>query len=78
MIRYTTHYLQKLEDLIKENNYVLRNEKGNFKSGFCILQDKRVIVVNKFSTLETRINILTEIIKELNLNEELSGDAKKE
>ena len=55
MIKYTPAYLQKLEDLLKENNYVLRNEKGNFKSGYCILQDKRVIVINKFATIESRI-----------------------
>jgi hypothetical protein len=67
MIKYTPNYLQKLEDLLKENDYVIRNEKGNFKSGYCILQDKRVIVVNKFSTIESRINTLLQILKELEI-----------
>jgi hypothetical protein len=78
MIKYTPNYLQKLEGLIKENNYVLRNEKGNFKSGYCLLKDSKVIVINKFATLETRINALIEILKELNEKETLSANAMEE
>jgi hypothetical protein len=78
MIKYTPQYLQKLEDLLKENNYTIRNEKGNFKSGYCILEFKRVIVINKFSTIESRINALIEILKELDEKEELTEDAKEE
>ncbi|MEO5571129.1 MAG: hypothetical protein ABIT08_04140 [Bacteroidia bacterium] len=78
MIKYTPQYLQKLEDLLKENNYTIRNEKGNFKSGYCILEFRRVIVINKFSTIESRINALIEILKELDLKEELTEDAKEE
>jgi hypothetical protein len=78
MIKYTPQYLQKLEDLLKENNYTIRNEKGNFKSGYCILEFKRVIVINKFSTIESRINALIEILKELDEKEELSEDAREE
>jgi hypothetical protein len=39
---------------------------------------KRVIVINKFSTIESRINALIEILKELDTKEELSEDAKEE
>ena len=78
MIRYTPHYLNKLEDLLRENRYVIRNEKGNFKSGFCILEDQRTIVVNNFTTREKRINILIEILKELSSKEALSETAVRE
>jgi|GEM_PF-553769 len=78
MIKYTPQYLQKLEDLLKENNYTIRNEKGNFKSGYCILDFKRVIVINKFSTIESRINAMIEILKELDSTEVLSEEAKEE
>lgn len=78
MIKYTPHYLQKLEGLIKENNYTLRNEKGNFKSGYCLLKDSKVIVINKFATLESRINSLIEILKELNEKESLTANALEE
>ncbi len=78
MIKYTPNYLQKLEGLIKENSYTLRNEKGNFKSGYCMLKDSKVIVINKFATLESRINSLIEILKELNEKETLTDNALEE
>ena len=61
MTKYTPAYLKKLEDLLKDNGYDVRYEKGNFKSGFCILEDKKVVVINKFSTIESRIQALVEI-----------------
>ncbi|HNQ13071.1 MAG TPA: hypothetical protein PKH65_07805 [Bacteroidia bacterium] len=66
MFKYTPHFLKKLEDILKSNNYELRYEKGNFKSGFCILEQRNVIVVNKFTTVESRINSLIEILYLLN------------
>jgi hypothetical protein len=72
MIRYTPNYLSRLEELLKENQYTLRNERGNFKSGFCLLQDQRVVVVNKFATVENRVNALIEILKELRTKENLT------
>ena len=78
MIKYTPAYLQKLEYLLKENNYTIRNEKGNFKSGTCVLQEQRIIMVNKFATVESRINALIEILKEIGEKETLSPDAVEE
>ena len=48
MIKYTNQFLVKLEDLIAESDYFLRYEKGNFKSGYCLLHDQKIIIVNKF------------------------------
>lgn len=61
MIKYTPQYLKKLEEFLKENLYEVRYEKGNFKSGYCILEAKKVVVVNKFATIESRIQSLFEI-----------------
>lgn len=41
MIKYTNQFLTKLEDLIAESDYVLRYEKGNFKSGYCLLREQK-------------------------------------
>jgi hypothetical protein len=65
MIKYTPQYLKKLEDFLKENRYEVRYEKGNFKSGYCILEAKKVVVVNKFATVESRIQSLFEISQTL-------------
>ena len=68
MIKYTTSFLSKLEDIIAESDYILRYEKGNFKSGYCVLKDQKIVIVNKFYTTEGKINALLEILKTVTLD----------
>jgi len=68
MIKYTTQFLTKLEDMIAESDYVLRYEKGNFKSGYCVLRDQKIMIVNKFFTTEGKINALLDILKSTHLD----------
>jgi hypothetical protein len=63
MVKYTTQFLVKLEEIISESDYILRYEKGNFKSGYCVLKDQKIIIVNKFYTTEGKINTLLDIFK---------------
>ena len=63
MIKYTNQFLTKLEDMIAESDYVLRYEKGNFKSGYCLLRDQKIMIVNKFFATEGKINALLDILK---------------
>jgi len=69
-IKFTKSFLGKLEDLMAASGYILRYEKGNFKSGYCVLKEMKVAVVNKFFPLEGRVNALVDIIKELDIDEE--------
>lgn len=59
--------LGKLEKLLDEAGYVLRLEKGNFNSGYCILEHRRVVVVNKFLDIEGRVNVLSDLAPELKI-----------
>lgn len=63
MIKYTHQFLTKIEELIGESDYMLRYEKGNFKSGYCLLREQKIMIVNKFFTTEGKINALLDIIK---------------
>jgi hypothetical protein len=67
-VKYTKHFLNKLEDIFAESEYILRYEKGNFKSGYCILKEKRIAIVNKYFTLEGKINCLLDILKSIELD----------
>ena len=67
-IRYTKPFLNKLEDVFSESDYVLRYEKGNFKSGYCLLKDTRIAIVNKYYTTEGKINCLIDIVKSIELD----------
>ncbi len=68
MIKYTNQFLTKLEDLIAESDYILRYEKGNFKSGYCLLKEQKIMIVNKFYTTEGKINTLLDILKIITLD----------
>ncbi|MCO6498140.1 MAG: hypothetical protein J5I50_10805 [Chitinophagaceae bacterium] len=63
--------LNQLEKLVEEAGYILRYERGNFQSGFCVLEHKKVVVLNKFLQLEGRINTLLELIPSLDINYDL-------
>ena len=67
-MKYTQNILDKIEKVAAESKYVIRYERGNFQSGYCILQAKKVIVVNKFFQAEGRINTLIELIPQLDIN----------
>jgi hypothetical protein len=61
-VQFSIYNLKKIEEFIKEAGYQLRYEKGQFNSGFCILQDKKVVVINKYFTPEVRFSKLIDII----------------
>ncbi|RYD76034.1 MAG: hypothetical protein EOP53_15465 [Sphingobacteriales bacterium] len=61
MLPLTTHTLEKLELMLKSGGYRVRYEKGNFKTGACLLQNSKIIVVNRFSNLESRIMALVQM-----------------
>jgi hypothetical protein len=71
MISFTANNLKKLEELFKEAGYIVRYEKGNFNSGYCILEDKKVAVINKYFQLEARINTLLDILFKVKVDESL-------
>lgn len=62
MIKYTKSNLAKLEELFREMEYTVRYEKGNFNSGYCLVEDKKIVVINKFYDTEGRINVLLDIL----------------
>ncbi|WP_428328969.1 hypothetical protein [Mucilaginibacter sp.] len=68
MLTITNHTLEKLEMLLKTTGYKVRYEKGNFKTGACLLQNSKVIMVNKFSGLESRILAISELARELDID----------
>jgi hypothetical protein len=68
MIKYTNQFLTKLEEMIGESDYVLRYEKGNFKAGYCLLREQKIMIVNKFFTTEGKINALLDILKGISLD----------
>lgn len=76
-IKYTPHFLRKLEDIFSESDYTLRYEKGHFKSGYCLLNDTRIAIVNKYYTLEGKINSLIDILRLIDVDPEQLSDKNR-
>jgi hypothetical protein len=74
MLTMTNHTLEKLELLLKSAGYRVRYERGNFKTGACLLQHNRMVVINKFSNLESRIMAIAELARELEIDQNLLDD----
>ncbi len=66
--KYTKHTLKKLEELFDELAYTIRYERGNFQSGYCVVENKNIAVINKFFETEGRINCLLEILGEMEVD----------
>ncbi len=67
-MKYTQTSLEKIEKILTEGGYILRYERGTFQSGYCILEFKKVVVLNKFLQTEGRINTLMDIIPQLSID----------
>ena len=77
-MKYTQSTADKLEKVLEESGYVLRYERGTFQSGYCILEQKKVVVLNKFLQLEGRINTLIDLVPQLQLTaDQLTPESRK-
>ena len=77
-MKYNQATLNKIEKILDEAEYVVRYERGTFQSGYCILEAKKVVVLNKFLNVEGRINTLVDLIPQLNINLDLlTHDSQK-
>ena len=76
--KYTKSLLNKLEDIFAETDYMLRYEKGNFQSGYCILRDTKIVIVNKYFPLEGKINSLMDILRTIEVDRAKLSDKNKQ
>ncbi len=77
-MKYNQATLKRLENILDEGGYILRYERGSFQSGYCILEKKKVVVLNKFLNPEGRINTLIDLIPSLDINIDLlTHDSQK-
>lgn len=67
-----------MEELFGELGYSIRYEKGNFQSGYCLVENRRIAVVNRFFDTEARINCLMEILASLEFEPELLSEKSRE
>ena len=60
--------LSDLKALAAQLGATVRFEKGDFKGGYCIVHDSKVIVINKMTNLQRKVMILSAALKELGVD----------
>lgn len=75
MLKYTNYTLKKFEAIFEELQYTIRYEKGSFQSGYCLVKNQKIIIVNKFFDTEAKINCLIDILDAIEMN--IEGLEKK-
>ena len=62
-------FIQELKALAVQLGAEVRFEKGDFKGGYCLLKESKVIVINKMANLQRKAIILSMALKELGIDE---------
>ena len=60
--------LDKLERILSESSYVIRYERGTFQSGWCLLEQKKIVVLNRFLDTEGKVNTLLDLIPQIKID----------
>lgn len=61
--------IQDLRSVANQLGATIRFEKGDFKGGYCLLKESKVIVINKNANLQRKAMILSVALKELGVDE---------
>jgi FtsZ-binding cell division protein ZapB len=77
-MKITKRIQERLEELLELAGFKVRYEKGNFKGGYCVLDHQNLVMINKFYTLEGKVNVLIDVLNSVNLDmEKLTEEQKK-
>lgn len=61
--------IQDLKSIASQLGATVRFEKGDFKGGYCLIKENKVIVINKNANLQRKAMILSTALKELGIND---------
>lgn len=61
--------IQDLRSIASQLGATIRFEKGDFKGGYCLLKESKVVVINKNANLQRKAMILSAALKELGVDE---------
>ncbi|NWF49126.1 MAG: hypothetical protein HXY49_01140 [Ignavibacteriaceae bacterium] len=61
--------IEDLKSIAAQLGAKVRFEKGDFAGGYCIINEDKVIVINKMANLQRKVMILSAALKELGVDE---------
>lgn len=70
-MKFTNSVLKKVENIFEENGYSVRYEKGNFNPDYCLLEQKKIVIVNKYFDTEAKVNSLLSILSKIRIDKSI-------
>lgn len=70
--------VEELETIAKNSGITIRRESGNFRSGYAILKEKQMVIINKTATVETVARVIVHSLPEDVLNHTFLKPAVRE
>ncbi|MBK8946406.1 MAG: hypothetical protein IPM32_14215 [Ignavibacteriae bacterium] len=61
--------LEDLKSVASQMGAKVRFERGDFKGGYCIVKESKIIVLNRLSTTQRKVITLSAALKELGVDE---------
>lgn len=61
--------LQDLKATAQQMGAKVRFERGDFKGGYCLVKESKVIVINKLASLQRKVITLAAALKEIGVDE---------
>jgi hypothetical protein len=61
--------IEELKALAVQLGATIRFEKGDFKGGYCLLKDSKMIIINKLANTQRKAIILATALKELGIDQ---------
>ncbi|GAB6282024.1 MAG: hypothetical protein STSR0008_07680 [Ignavibacterium sp.] len=60
--------INELKEVASQLGATVRFEKGDFKGGYCILKENKIIVINRTANTQRKAMILSAALKELGVD----------
>ena len=60
--------IQELQDLATQLNVTIRYERGDFEGGYCILKEKKILLVNRRLMPIRKASVLATALQEIGLD----------
>jgi hypothetical protein len=61
--------LNELEEVARQIGFRVRYERGDFAGGDCKLHEEKILVINKFVPVETKIATIAKVLGTMNIQE---------
>lgn len=65
----TDKLILELEQLIEQSGYTIRRERGTFKGDHCIVEGRKLVMINKKRPPQLQVGILARVLKKLEMQD---------